>query len=85
MSPDERRQHLDDIKQYDAIFALEGFEKTDMLRQIENAVMDGLGTYEDASAEITAWVLKHKTMDGFVYSKAAATTPAPTKASLASA
>ena len=73
MNPTARKEHLDNITQGDAIFALEGFEKTDTIRAIDEAVLAGVGTYEEAAAEMLVYVREHKTVDGFVYSKAAAT------------
>ena len=65
-----RKELLDDIKQTDAIFALSGFEKTDSVRATDAAVLAGAGTYEEARAELLAYVREHKTSEGFVYSKA---------------
>jgi hypothetical protein len=75
MSPDERKECLDDITQRDAIFALEGFGKTDTICAIDEAVLAGVGNYDEAVAEMLVYVREHKTIDGFVYSKAAAITP----------
>ena len=74
MSPKSHQQHRADIKQRDAIFALEGFAKTDTVHSVDEAVLAGLGTYEEAIAEMTIYVQKHKTTEGFIYSKAAAMT-----------
>lgn len=75
MSPADQLQHLEEIKQRDAIFALEGFHKTDTVRSIDAAVLAGVGTYEEAITELTAYVHQHKTIDGFSYSKAIGVTP----------
>ena len=65
-----RQELLDDIKQTDAIFALSGFEKTDSVRATDAAVLAGVGTYQEAGAELLAYVREHKTSEGFIYSKA---------------
>jgi hypothetical protein len=70
MDQRNRKELLDDIKQRDAIFALEGFEKTDTIRGIDEAVLAGVGTYEEAAAEMLVHVHQHKTIEGFAYSKA---------------
>lgn len=63
-------QLLKQIQQTDAIFALEGFAKTDVVRATDAAVLAGLGTYEEACTELLAYASYHKTLQGFVYSKA---------------
>ena len=70
MSPEQRAFKEREIEQIDAIFALEGFVKTNTARTTQAAVLAGLGTYEEAIEEMTAYAHKHKTTEGFVYSKA---------------
>lgn len=83
MDQRNRDERLNDIMQGDAIFALEGFEKTDTIRAIDEAVLAGVGTYEEAAAEMRVYVHEHKTIEGFIYSKAAATTPTTARIAVA--
>jgi hypothetical protein len=66
----DREKILNTIKQVDAIFALEGFEPTDMKRNTDKAVLAGVGTYSESVAELVEYVKQNKTVDGFKYSKA---------------
>lgn len=70
MDQRNRKELLDDIKQGDAIFALEGFDKTDTIRAIDDAVLAGVGNYDEAVTEMLVHVHQHKTIEGFAYSKA---------------
>ncbi len=53
------------IKQVDAIFALEGFEKTEQSKKIDEAVLAGRVSNQQAIDEMIAYVKEHKTTDGF--------------------
>ena len=57
------------IKQVDAIFALEGFQPTSSILDTDRAVLAGVGTYAESTKELVDYVKKHKTAEGFVYSK----------------
>jgi hypothetical protein len=60
----------DAIKQTDAIFALEGFEPTDEIRAIDAAVLAGRVTRAQVADEIRDYAMQHKTIDGFIESRA---------------
>jgi dephospho-CoA kinase len=60
----------DAIKQTDAIFALEGFEPTDEMRAIDAAVLAGRVTRSQVAKEIVEYAKQHKTIDGFIQSRA---------------
>jgi len=66
---EERARHLEAIKFVDSVFRLEGFEPTAAIKAVDEAVLAGVGNYEEAVQEMIAHVKKHKTADGFVYSK----------------
>ena len=55
--------------QADAIFALEGFEKTDEDRRMDEAVLAGRITNEEVIQEMLAYIHEHKSLDGFVDSR----------------
>ncbi len=58
------------IEQTDAIFALEGFEPTDQRRAISAAVLAGRVTHAQVADEMREYVMQHKTVTGFVASRA---------------
>jgi imidazoleglycerol phosphate synthase glutamine amidotransferase subunit HisH len=57
------------IKHVDAIFALEGFTPSESIRATDRAVLAGVGSYAESAQELIEHVKRHKTVDGFVYSK----------------
>ena len=69
MTPEERSRILEAIEQVDAIFALEGFEKTEQCRKIDEAVLDGRVTRAQVIEEMREYAMEHKTTDGFVESR----------------
>jgi hypothetical protein len=69
MTPEERQNILDAIKQTDAIFALEGFQPTDDIKTIDTAVLAGRVSFSQAAGELAAYIEKHKTTDGFLESR----------------
>lgn len=54
------------MRQTDAIFALEGFVKTDLSRRIDEAILEGRITNGKAADEMTAYAAQHKSLDGFL-------------------
>ena len=82
---DEQRQELEEnMKQTDAILALEGFEKTEESRARNKAVLAGRFTHEELAELMLAYAQKHKTVDGFIESIGISTlTPAEKTALLA--
>ena len=53
----------------EAIFALEGFEKTEQSRKIDEAVLAGRVSNHQVIDEMIAYVKEHKTTDGFIESR----------------
>ncbi|MCW5230623.1 antitoxin VbhA family protein [Verminephrobacter eiseniae] len=70
MSPIEQVKFQKAIEQTDAIFALEGFKPTEQRKAIRAAVMAGRVTNEQAIKEMCEYAMQHKTIDGFVASRA---------------
>ncbi len=66
---EERARRLEAIKFVDSVFRLEGFEPTAAIKAVDEAVLAGVGDYDDAAAEIIAYAKEHKSIEGFVYSK----------------
>ena len=52
------------IKQVDALFALEGFEKTEQSRKIDEAVLAGRVSNQQAIDEMIAYAKERKTESG---------------------
>jgi hypothetical protein len=59
----------DAIQQTDAIFALEGFEPTALIRAIDVAVLAGRVTFTQVAGEMVEYAKQHKTTDGFIESR----------------
>jgi hypothetical protein len=66
----EQFEYQDATKQVDAIFAFEGFEPTEQRRAISAAVMAGRVTHDQAAKELKGYIIEHKTMEGFMLSRA---------------
>jgi hypothetical protein len=69
LTPEERAKAEKAIAQTDAIFALEGFEKTARARAIDAAVLAGRITFGQAADEMREYVTVNKTLDGFIESR----------------
>ena len=69
LTDEETARHLEAIKFVDSVFRLEGFEPTAAIKAVDEAVLAGVGDYEDAAQEIIAYAKEHKIIDGFVYNK----------------
>ena len=54
------------IKQVDAIFALEGFEKTELKRRADEAVLSGRATFKQVADEMAVYAKEHRTLAGFI-------------------
>ena len=65
----EKAEMREVIKQVDAIFALEGFEKIEQSRKIDEAILAGRGYNQRVIDEMIAYVKEHKTTDGFIESR----------------
>lgn len=65
----EKAEMREVIKQVDAIFALEGFEKTEQSRKIDEAILAGRVFNQQVIDEMIAYVKEHKTTDGFIESR----------------
>ena len=65
----QQQQTLEAIRQTDAIMALEGFQPTDDMKIIQNAVLAGRITFKQAADELRDYVYLHKTSCGFVQSR----------------
>ena len=62
----EKAEMREAIKQVDALFALEGFEKTEQSRKIDEAVLAGRVSNQQAIDEMIAYAKERKTTDGFI-------------------
>jgi len=65
----ERQRMLDVFAQSDAIHRLEGFEPTELVRQLDQAVLDGLTTNAQIAREMQAYVTEFRSLDGFLESR----------------
>ena len=65
----EKAEMREAIKQADAIFALEGFEKTEQSKKIDEAVLAGRVSNHQVIDEMIAYVKEHKTTNGFIESR----------------
>lgn len=65
----EQQKMLNNIRQTDAIMALEGFQPDDDMRVIQNAMLMGHITPKQAADELRDYVYLHKTTRGFVQSR----------------
>lgn len=62
-------QYEQAVKDADAIFHLEGFEKTEMMRKIDEAISLGKASAESVYTELLAYIEGNKTVDGFLDGK----------------
>lgn len=69
MTPDERCQLAEVMRQVDAIFRLEDFEPTAAHHAMDAAVLAGRITTAQLIEEMREHVMQHKTMDGFIQSR----------------
>ncbi len=69
MSPTEQMKFHQAIEQTDAIFALEGFAPTQQRRAISDAVFAQRVTYDQVAQELSEFILKHKSSEGFIDSR----------------
>jgi len=69
MTQEEREAYLEACEQTDAIFALEGFEVTEEIKAIREAVMAGRVTNSQVSKELAEYATQHKTTEGFLESR----------------
>ena len=65
----EKAEMREAIKQVDALFALERFEKTEQSRKIDEAVLAGRVSNQQAIDEMIAYAKERKTTDGFIESR----------------
>ena len=65
----EKSKMRETIKQVDAIFALEGFEKTEQSRKIDEAVLSGKVSRQQVIDEMLIYVKEHKTTRDFIESR----------------
>lgn len=65
LNDEQRRELEENMKQTDAILALEGFEKTEESRARNKAVLAGRFTHEELAELMLAYAQKHKTIEGF--------------------
>ena len=70
MDAAERARMAEAIRQAEAIWALDGFEPTPDNKAINEAILEGRVTPSQMIAELKDYVREHKTMDGFVASRA---------------
>lgn len=57
------------MRQCDASFALEGFQQTCLRKAINDAILAGCVSPEEAHEELFDWIREHKTTDGFMESR----------------
>lgn len=69
LSPEQRARMQEVIDCVDASLRLEGFEKNDMKRAIDEALLDGRVDSATVSRELLEYVKKNKTVDGFLDDK----------------
>ena len=69
LTEEKKAQMRETIKQVDAIFALEGFEKTEQSRRIDEAILAGRVTTQQVIDEMLAYAKEHKTTRGFIESR----------------
>jgi hypothetical protein len=65
----ERARALDVIAQSDVIHRFEGFEPTELVKQLDQAVLDGLATHAQIAAKLEEYITKHRTTEGFLESR----------------
>jgi len=64
--PEEVAAMKENIRQTEAIFALEGFQPDAENRAIDAAVLAGRVTRDQVMDEMTAYAIEHKTIRGFL-------------------
>lgn len=69
MTAADKEKILKNIKQIDAIFAFEGFTPSQSVIDTDRAVLAGVGSYAESTRELIDYVKKHKSVEGFIYSK----------------
>ena len=69
MSNAQRDAYASAITQVEAIFALEGMAPSEQDKAIDAAILAGVVTPERAREELLAYIVEHKTMDGFIASR----------------
>lgn len=70
MNSEEEKQRLAKIiTNVNGTFYLAGFDLTDEMSIIQQAIIDGKIGAKQASDEIVAYVKEHKTMDGYIEAK----------------
>jgi len=70
MMTDEQINLKEAMRQTDAIFALDGFEPDAQHIAINAAVLAGRVTLNQVAEELTAHAKQHKTVDGFIDTRA---------------
>ena len=61
------KEHLAEImRQCDASFALEGFQQTPLRKAINEAILAGRISPDEAHEELLDWIREHKTTEGFM-------------------
>lgn len=69
MNEVDKWRHEQSANDADAIFRLEGFEKTEMMRKIDEAISLGKASSESVYTELLAYIEENKTVDGFLDGK----------------
>lgn len=70
LSPDQRPAYAAAIEQTEAIFALEGMAPTPQDKAIDAAILAGKVSPEQARDELLDYLKTHKTVKGFIGSRA---------------
>ena len=70
LTPDQRATYAATIKQTEAIFALEDMAPNAQDLAIDAAILAGKVSPEQAREELLAYVIQHKTVRGFIESRA---------------
>ena len=65
----ERQRMVDVFAQSDAIHRLEGFVPTVLRKVLDQAVLDGLVTNAEIARELRAYIIAHRTTNGFLESR----------------
>lgn len=66
LTPDERVTYAAVIEQMEAVFALEDMYPTAVDKAIDAAILAGRISPEQAREELLAYIIAHKTSDGFI-------------------
>jgi hypothetical protein len=70
LTPEQRAAYAAAIEQTKAVFALEGMAPTSQDKAVDGAILAGRVSPEQAREELLAYVTAHKTVDGFIESRA---------------